>query len=291
MRRKAPVAAIGVLVLLGLGWLSRPHVTEKWSSAIGSDSQSSYISKGPQAEDKVVVMAKMATDNVDWVAEKLQDWQQAIYSMDDHKQILHPPVNKGREAMAYLTFIIDHYSSLPEIIVFLHPHRSGYPEAWHTDAEDYDNVNSIRSLRLNYVREHGYANMRCIHIPGCPDEIHPFRNDPERKYELAFADAYTYMFGGNRSTVPETVAAACCAQFATSRSQIQVRPKSEYERYRKWLMDTELSSEDSGRVLEYMWHMIFGKDPVWCPELTQCWCQQFGRCGQGLDQVYTHHLS
>lgn len=277
MKLKTALTLAVVLVTYSL-WLSCLFVAERWSSGVDAGTRSSGIFQVPQAEDKVVVMAKIATENVDWVTE-LREWQKAIYHMDDPKQILHPPVNKGREAMAYLTFIIDHYQHLPGIIVFLHPHRSGWPEAWHTDAQDYDNVNSIHNLRLDYVREHGYANMRCIHNPGCPDEIQPFRNDPERKYELAFADAYTYMFGGNLSTVPQIVGVACCAQFAVSGSQVKVRPKSDYERYRKWLIDTDLRSDDAGRVMEYMWHMIFGKDPVWCPELTHCWCQQFGRCG------------
>ncbi|EXJ81471.1 hypothetical protein A1O3_07763 [Capronia epimyces CBS 606.96] len=223
-------------------------------------------------------MAETKGENVDWVSEELQDWQHAIYHMDDSNWVLHPPLNKGREAMAYLTFIVDHYHNLPEIMVFLHPHLMGWPQAWHTDSPDYSNVDSVRSLRLDYVREHGYANMRCLHIPGCPDEVRPFRNDPARAYELAFADAYTYLFGGNHSTVPHTIGAACCSQFAVSKDQVQARPRTDYVRYQKWLIDTELPDDVSGRVMEYTWHMIFGKGPIWCPDHTQCWCDQFGRC-------------
>jgi hypothetical protein len=174
--------------------------------------------------------------------------------------------------MAYLTFLVDHYDSLPEFMVFLHPHRAGWPQAWH------NNVHSVRSVRLDYVRESGYANMRCLHVPGCPEEIQPFRNDSGRASELAFADAYTYFFGGHHSSVPHTVGAACCSQFAVSKAQVRARPRTDYLRYRKWLIDTELSDDVSGRVMEYMWHMIFGKGAIWCPDHTQCWCEQFGRC-------------
>jgi len=218
----------------------------------------------------IVVSVRPPTDGT--------SWQHAVYHMDDPDYILHPPLNKGREATAYLTFLIDHYDVLPEIILFLHPHRNGWPTAWHTDAADYDNVNSVRGLRLDYVREHGYANMRCIHDPGCPAEIQPFRGDPTRTAELAFAEAYTYFFGGNSSSVPERVGTPCCSQFAVSRDQVRKRPQSDYLRYRRWLLETELGSDISGRVMEYMWHMFFGKDPIWCPSLHECWCQQFGRC-------------
>ena len=33
------------------------------------------------------------------------------------------PANKGNEAMAYLSFIIDYYKRLPASMVFLHGHR------------------------------------------------------------------------------------------------------------------------------------------------------------------------
>ena len=299
MRRKVPVpvlVSVAVSLLL-LGWLSHPFLRRGWSSTLpGGNFESSYLFKGASAEDKAVVIAKMAAENTSWVTDELHDWQHAIYHMDDPNWILHPPVNKGRESMAYLTFVCDklpwsrtnihlmlpqiisHYAVLPEVVVFLHPHRNGWPQAWHTDAADYDNVNSIRGLRLDYVRENGYANMRCIEVPGCPDEVQPFRNDVEREYEIAFADAYTYMFGGNHSTVPHTFATPCCAQFAVSAERVRKRPLEDYVRYRQWLIDTTLENYDSGRVMEYLWHVIFGKDPVWCPELHQCWCDQFGRC-------------
>lgn len=205
-------------------------------------------------------------------------WQHAIYHMDDPKYILHPPRNVGREAMAYLTFLIDHYHNLPEIMVFVHPHLQGWPIAWHTDAPGYNNVDSIRALKLDYVREHGYVNMRCIGDPGCPAEIQPFRNDTTRTAEIAFSEAYIYFFGENISAVPAKVGTPCCSQFAISRDQAWKNSQSDYVRHRGWLLETRLDSDVSGRVMEYMWHIIFGKDPVWCPVLQTCWCEQFGRC-------------
>lgn len=198
--------------------------------------------------------------------------------MDDQSATLHPPVNKGREAMGYLTYIIDHYNVLPDINLFLHPHRDGWPVAWHNDANGYDNAESARNLKLDYVRTHGYANMRCIAIPGCPDEVQILRDDPERTHERAYKQAYKFMFQVSDDSVPQVVGTPCCSQFAVSKARILMRPLSDYQRYRQWLIDTELTSDVSGRVLEYMWHIIFGKNAVWCPNLHECWCEQFGRC-------------
>lgn len=61
---------------------------------------------------------------------------------------------------------------------------------------------------------------------------------------------------------PTLVGAACCAQFAVSKDQVLARPLSDYERFREWIVETEKSDAKSGRVLEFLWHVIFGKDAV-----------------------------
>jgi hypothetical protein len=238
-------------------------------------------------EDKAVILARVQGDDTEWVLSELPDWQKAIYYMDDHtKGNLHPPANKGREAMAYLTFLIDHYHWLPSTMVFIHPHLAGWPQAWHTDNENYNNLESIRSLRLDYVRDHGYVNMRCIHAPGCFDEIQVYRNDPARTAEVAMLDAWPYMFGGNRSEIPEVIAQPCCSQFAVSKKQVLKRPKSDYVRYRQWLLESSLSDDATGRVFEYLWHVIFGRDDIYCPDVRQCKC--FPWCGCADTKVLWH---
>ena len=164
--------------------------------------------------------------------------------------------------MSYLTYLIDHYDNLPPIIAFVHAHKDGYPKAWHTDAAEYSNVNSLKTLRQNFVLQEGYVNLRCIWIPGCPSEIQPFRKtDGWRASEHVFIDAWEYMFGKD-VPVPKKVGAACCSQFAVSAEQVRKRPKQQYERIRQWLLETEIIDEISGRVMEYIWHVLFGKEAV-----------------------------
>lgn len=57
--------------------------------------------------------------------------------------------------------------------------------------------------------------------------------------------------------VPDEVGVSCCAQFGVTRSKIHERPKSDYERFRKWLAETPLKDELSGRIMEYSWHSTF----------------------------------
>ncbi|KAI9850626.1 MAG: hypothetical protein M1838_005340 [Thelocarpon superellum] len=206
--------------------------------------------------DKVVVMAKTRRENTDWVAEELPSWQRAIYSVDDATAPLHTPANKGHEAMAYLSYIIEHYDALPATMAFVHSHRGSYLSwwhSWHTDAAAFSNPAALHHLQLAFVQRNGYVNLRCAWKPGC---VHPERAN-------AHVTPLTWsMLFGNATPFPDRVAAACCAQFAVSRDRVRARRREEYVAYRDWLLNTELQDAKSGRVFEFSWHVIFGMDPV-----------------------------
>ena len=229
--------------------------------------------------DKVVVVGTTVDEDASWVRDELpmyrhlivgqgfaltnvHRWQHAIYSVENQSAPLHTTKNKGREGNVYLTYLVEHYDKLPATIAFDHPHREGFPKAWHTDAEDYSNVKALQSLNIDFVQKSGYANLRCVATPGCPDEIQPFRpwDDQNRYPEHAYGQVWIDIF--NNTDVPKIVGAACCAQFAVSRNQVLKRPKEDYVRFHQYLMETSIDDAVIGRVYEYMWHIIFGKDPV-----------------------------
>jgi len=211
---------------------------------------------GPEFLEKELVLAAMHDSNVTW-AEELS-WPVNIYRVDmspsEADLDLTVPVNKGNEAMVYLTYLIDRYDSLPDIIVMLHGNRY----QWHADNPLYDNGISIRDLNLNFVREAGYVNLRCTWAIGCPAELEPARylrdrpDDQQHPTAVEYPDQFKLLFPGKE--VPELVGAPCCSQFSVSRAKIHERPKSDYEHFRRWLVETELDSGTSGRVLEYSWH-------------------------------------
>lgn len=120
-----------------------------------------------------------------------------------------------------------------------------------------DAVPVIRALQLPFVSKTGYAPLRCTWLPGCPAELSPLapkekgpedRDRAENFYASAFKKLLPDM------PVPESIGAPCSSQFAVTREHVRLRPKSDYERMRKWLLDTELSDGVSGRILEYTWH-------------------------------------
>jgi hypothetical protein len=244
------------------------------SSASVVEEVSGATTSIPALPDRVVVMAKLPEDDTSWVETDLLDWQSAIYHIDiehPHNTSTLDPItndtlrtlrNKGMEANAYLAYIVQNYDSLPSTIAFIHPHKDGYPLAWHTDNYEHSNVVSLQTLNIDFIQRNGYANLRCIHDPGCPHEVMPFRDPPEehRTIEAAMPDAWRDLF--NNTNVPQILATPCCAQFAVSSEQVRKRPLEEYRKYYRWLMETELKDETSGRVFEYLWHILFGKEPV-----------------------------
>jgi len=200
-----------------------------------------------------------ATPRGDWLIFSAS-WQAAIYTVNPtfaNSTALKTPMNKGHEAMAYLSYVIDNYDNLPSTMAFLHSHRDGFLSAWHTDTALHDNVDALRTLQLPFVSRNGYVNLRCNWNPGCK-EAH--RNNAHVTPEI-WADIFTGT-STEKSEAPKQVGAACCAQFAVSKDQVRIRPLSDYIHFREWIVETEKSDAKSGRVMEFLWHVIFGKDAV-----------------------------
>ncbi|KAJ5958034.1 uncharacterized protein N7479_005184 [Penicillium vulpinum] len=257
--------------------------------------------------EKELVLAAMQASNMSWVEEHLPEWRVNIYRADAKHGDggLTVPVNKGNEAMVYLTYvfdistlqssipsskvvimlmafftsyIIDRYWSLPEVSIFLHGGRY----QWHVDNPLYDSVISISHLNLAFVKEAGYVNLRCAWSVGCPAELEPARYLRERPEDKAHPTAVEYpdrfMELFPHAELPEAVGTPCCSQFALSKTKIHEQSLEDYVRLQRWLMDTDLDAGISGRILEYSWHMIFGKPAQYCIDQRECYCQTYGYC-------------
>jgi hypothetical protein len=200
-----------------------------------------------------IVVASTSKEDTSWLHHNLPGWKTSVYVVDDEAASLTVPLNKGRESMVYLTYIIDNYDSLPDNTIFIHASRF----AWHNDDPDYDAIPALRNFQFQYLQQVGYVNLRCVWVIGCPAEIHPYHDEANAvEGEAATKDIYKQSFEEllPELPVPEIVAVSCCAQFGVTRETIQRRPKEDYVRFRQWLLDTPLEDERSGRVMEFSWH-------------------------------------
>ncbi|KAJ5261121.1 hypothetical protein N7478_011716 [Penicillium angulare] len=257
--------------------LSQDPLHRKWGSGTRHESGLSFrLTNIEVPNEGVLVMGKLRDEDTAWASAELAEWRNYIYTVDDTNAPTHTPKNKGREALPYLQYIVDHYDDLPAIIVFLHPHRDGWPAGWHTDTQDNSNVDSVRALQRDFVQEQGFVNLRCQLNPGCPEEIRPFRSPPKPgdTGEKHYAAAWKELFGNNN--VPDTIAAPCCSQFAVSRDQVLKRPLSDYKRMYNWVLNNDLADTVTSNIMEYSWHIIFGQAPVFCPDTFQCYADVYG---------------
>ena len=202
-----------------------------------------------RAPDRMIVVPKMPKDDISWLSVYLPQIRHTVYAVDNVNAPFHPPVNKGNEAMTYLTFIIDHYDLLPNKTAFIHSHVA----SWHTP----DTVDLLTRLQWDRLE---YANLRCVHLkPSCTGVgMHPLA--PEKNEAAkAFAEAWPILFEQELGPMPAFVATHCCAQFMVSRKKLLSHPKQFYEKCRDWLTTTHWPSSTSGTLFEYTWHIMFGK--------------------------------
>ncbi|GAQ08809.1 hypothetical protein ALT_6130 [Aspergillus lentulus] len=244
--------------------------------AANRDSRSGQASPSHDTKriERDMVVASMKSDNTSWLFENFPDWHKSVYVVDDKNAELTVAQNKGRESMVYLTYIIDNYDRLPDVMLFIHSQRF----QWHNDDPYYDGVPMLRRFQVPYLQKQGYVNLRCAWTLGCPAEIHP-HTDTHRDDVHAgeyFKNGFMELFPG--ADVPDEVGVSCCAQFGVTSWKVRQRPKSDYVRFRKWLSETPLKDDLSGRIMEYSWHMIFGQGPVHCPTAEECYCKVFGLC-------------
>lgn len=228
-----------------------------------------------------IVLSRLQEEDVSWVQTELQDLLSSellephVYTMQDLSTTLGVGPEKGHEAMVYLSYIIDHYDELPDIVIFLHAHRF----AWHNNMLlDKDASLMIRHLSPERVTRDGYMNLRCHWDPGCPEWLHPGEtvHDKDRTEQEVLGGAWEELFPGE--PMPNILAQPCCAQFAVSRERVLSIPRERFVSLRDWVVKTELNDFLSGRVLEYTWQYIFTSLPLHCPSMSVCYCDGYGIC-------------
>jgi hypothetical protein len=239
---------------------SPPPVTT--SSQDSPQQQSGAISKA-------LVVASTTKDDTNWLSEipSSLNWTINHYRVDAPlNPILSVPSRKGNEAMVYLTYIIDNYDALPDVIFFHH----GHPRAWHqklTSAEE------VARLRTEYVLKAGYASARCL--PGCENVVPLEGGEPashmaalpllsRRDHLVTLLENFLEpaRFPELEGAVPKQLAAPCCAQFAVSRGRVMRREREWWVKLREWLIEAPLPSMNSGRLMEHLWHVFFGMEAV-----------------------------
>ena len=285
----------------GLNWanasLTMPsYERSKWSGLgrwkpvySSSEGQRNTAQFKEKEEDytRTLVIPRMKDEDISWIARELPDLNVTVYVANDPSTLLHSPKNKGHEVMVYLTYIIDHYDNLPDVIMFMHAHRWAHHN---NELLGYDAPQMIKRLSNSHVIQQGYVNLRCHWSPGCPEWLHPHKNNEdeliEKQEEAVLVESWEELFPSE--PLPPTLAQPCCAQFALSRKRIHSLPLSRFIFFRDWILQTPLSDYVSGRIWEYSWQYLFSSQGVSCPPEHLCYCNAFRVCFGGASELNSY---
>lgn len=305
-RRWIPIGVCSVLIFIALVYLYSSDTTVAvfqqsrvvtatatvtvTATATAASTQATGPSFTPGKPDKNreyrkgIVVASIKSENTSWVREQLPDVEPYIYVVDDPEAELTVPRNWGNELMPYLTFIIDHYDKLPDIMIFVHAHE--YTHLHNPAVFDYSTPAMIKRLNPQRVIREGYMNLNCgdwAKAGRCGAFTRPAESLPlpfhKQSWELLFPEY----------PVPQILAQECCAQFATSRERVRQVPLAKWNHFREWLLSVpKENGNNPGWVWEYMWQFVLGGHQVYCPASYVCFCDGYDLCFGGEEKFETY---
>lgn len=250
-----------------------------WLKTLGQQQKQTLCNFTVTALPATFVVASIKSDDTAWVKNfKLHSGDDTvIYVGDNITAKHHSPTNKGRESMQYLSYLIDHYHSLPKLMIFIHANRGG----WHNNFLFGGDLQRMLShLHRTHVMERGFVNVRCDWLRGCPTFIQMNNSDSSHDdlTTQRFKSAYRELFPGQ--SPPDQLAVPGGGQFALTAEVVHRVSLDRLIFIRNWLINTEMESYQAGQILEFSWHLIFlgPSASMLCPEESLCYCQLYGLC-------------
>jgi hypothetical protein len=252
------------------------HVQQRVDITPSSSNDSVVIS-----QSVTYVIASVKRDNLSWTEHlKVHPGDEiVVYVADDLGAKYHPPVNKGRESMQYLSYFIENYATLPEVMIFIHAGQM----SWHNPfLLQHDLQQMMKVLRRNYIVEKGFVNLQCDWGHGCPDflqmNVSAVKGRSLYHQTRNAQDAFAELFPGQ--SMPNSLAVPGGGQFAVTRDLVHRIPLERFLFFRSWLMESSLDSYQAGQIFEFFWHMMFLgiSASQLCPTEPVCYCQQYGVC-------------
>lgn len=212
---------------------------------------------------KAIVVAHYKED-LSWLDLYLNQIDHIVYTKANNLATNNIPINKGNEASCYLRYIIDHYERLPDVIAFVHGHRTAY----NMKSPD-DMVMALRSIKwglYDYMPLQTALKMTLIYRKNISKSDTAFS-----RVQTDFNhDMWTKLFQEALGPVPNFTQFYCCASFAVTREIILKHPKLFYENVYNYILSIREEIVGlTGGMLEGIWHIIFGQ-PHTTKSFTMC---------------------
>ncbi|KAB8446203.1 hypothetical protein FH972_025185 [Carpinus fangiana] len=263
--------------------------------------QSTKAASASNEVTKALIIAKPNDKSVAWIKQEFSDWNSIIYNVSASIPVDSPRQKstskqttvttemplRGGAAMAFLTYVTENYDSLADIMLFVStiPFAEAKKNGWVGEEKDSkadlsELAPTLHSMNTSYIKARGYTSLRCDPDPGCTKEttIQPLgANFYAQPWHHEIPMAWRALFPAAEA-VPADISAPAGAQFAVSAAQVHRRGRSEYAAMRTWLRETRMDEGPLQRVMSALWHVVFARPAVDCPDQAQCVCEFYGRC-------------
>jgi hypothetical protein len=192
----------------------------------------------------VVSRYKRDTSWIEKFKDFVPDANIMVYDKETPENPYNVPVNKGNEASVYLKYIVDYYDMLPEYTFFCHDeefawHHSGsiinHFEIALLSGRKYYNVNDKIILGDIRGNDYGYKSILDWYDDFIEEYI-PMKSLPNTDWTSGYRGS---------------------AQFLVHKDIIRCLPKRFYENLYVWITRTTITSAQSGRFLEWTWHLFW----------------------------------
>jgi hypothetical protein len=203
--------------------------------------KNNYYYKNNLSNERIIILISHYSEDLFWIKNINKPF--IIASKNINNKTLYNPINKGDEAMAYLSYIVKYYDTLPEFTFFCHGHYID----WHQN-------NRIDYIINNLKYDKEYDNINNLSL----DDVHVDFNNP---YYKNLVNVWDELFQKELGDVQDKYLEKCCAQFIVHRNRIRLRTKSFYNTILNYIINNN-KNKNIGYVLEYIWHVIFGEPNI-----------------------------
>ncbi|UJR17233.1 hypothetical protein I4U23_004128 [Adineta vaga] len=241
-RRSSCIFLVTIVLFLAYSIWKYPYISSHLQILI--DLPTNVTSRANEKLSKIIVVSHFKED-LSWLDLYIGDRiAHIVYTRSSNALINH-----GREPVAYLQYIVDHYSNLPSLIAFIHGHRT----SWH-QKDPSDIVVALRALRWN---KYSFMPLTSVTTHAL------FQPNSSSLQEVVNYQLWRDVLQEELGSPPANgTKGHCCATFAVRKEEILKHTKNFYTNIIDYILASSHSDQLTGRTLEYTWHMIFGQPSV-----------------------------
>ena len=175
-------------------------------------------------------------------------------------------INRGREASAFLKYIINNYDNLPNKIAFIHGHETAYHQRYpygilkaieNANIDKYGYISLNNELQSIILQNNKFDRNHPKVIFGT-DDVHHL--EMKNRWSELYEKELNYEF-------PKALRYQRSAQFIVTKEKIRSHSKKFYQDLYNYVIDLKNDDYTTSVVLEFSWHMIFGETPDMCNTL------------------------